>query len=159
MGSEPCIFCRIAAGRADCSLVFEDSELVAFLDIHPVRPGHLLVVPRRHARAVSELDPPRSAHLFCTGVDLAKALVRSALPCDDVHFVLNDGPAASQTVPHVHLHVVPRRRGDRWPLATRMLLRPLLVLGPGAPRRRLDAEAAAIREALATTDEARAALP
>jgi len=145
-----CVFCAIAAGKAPASRIWEDDELIAFMDIHPWRPGHLLVIPRRHAQFVAELGDVAAGRLFAAGVRIAAAVRASGLPCDDVHFLVNDGPAANQTVPHLHLHVLPRRRGDLVRLAVSLLERPLAGLLPAAPRARLDDQAARIRAALTT---------
>ena len=145
---KPCIFCGIVARELPASLVFEDDQLMAFLDIHPWRPGHTLVIPKRHAVRAAELDRETRARIFELGTSIGLAL-RSAEPsCKDVHFVINDGRAANQSVPHVHLHVLPRSGGDFW----RLLLGAMKhgiggVLRP-APREELDRRAAAIRLAL-----------
>lgn len=143
-----CIFCAIASGRAPASLVEASDRFVVFLDIHPVQPGHALVVPRRHAPLLSDLEGEESAALFTVARRVALALRHSGLPCDDVTLLLNDGPAANQTVPHAHVHVVPRRRRDLGTIVGRLLRRPLgPLLGP-APRALLDEQAAAIRAAM-----------
>jgi len=108
----PCVFCEIVAGRAESSLVYEDEHVIAFMDIRPLTPGHLLVVPRSHADYLEDLDEDLGARLFLAGHRLARALRRSGLPCDGVNLFLADGEAAFQEVFHVHLHVLPRTPGD-----------------------------------------------
>ena len=108
----PCVFCEIVAGRAESSLVYEDEHVIAFMDLRPLTPGHLLVVPRSHADYLEDLDEDLGAHLFRAGHRLARALRRSGLPCDGVNLFLADGEAAFQEVFHVHLHVLPRTPGD-----------------------------------------------
>lgn len=107
-----CVFCEIVAGAGEASVVHADDQLVAFLDISPVTPGHTLVVPRRHASDLAELDPEVGGALFRTGQRLALALRRSGLRCEGVNLFLADGAAAGQDVFHVHLHVLPRFAGD-----------------------------------------------
>ncbi|MBI4926985.1 MAG: HIT family protein [Anaerolineae bacterium] len=107
-----CIFCEILARRAPGSFIFEDDLCAAFMDIHPVTTGHLLVVPRRHAASLSELDPLDGERLFRVGQRCAAALRASGLPAEGVNFFLADGAAAGQDVFHVHLHVFPRFSGD-----------------------------------------------
>ena len=107
-----CVFCRIAAGTAPASVVHTDPATVAFLDIAPITPGHLLVIPRVHAEGLADLDPDVGAQMWRIGQRMAAALRRSGLRCEGVNFFLADGAAAFQEVPHVHLHVVPRWRGD-----------------------------------------------
>jgi histidine triad (HIT) family protein len=82
------------------------------MDIQPVNPGHLLVVPVAHAACLADLDPEAGADLFRLGHRLATALRRADLRCEGVNLLLADGEAAGQEVFHVHLHVIPRYRGD-----------------------------------------------
>jgi histidine triad (HIT) family protein len=150
-----CIFCAIAAKRAPVSLVHEDAHTLAFLDIHPARPGHVLVVPRRHAVRLGEVGAEERARLFELAHRVGQALraATGALRADDVHLLVNDGPAANQTVAHVHVHVVPRRRGDLGRLLGQLVRRPIVALTGGPPRSDLDWQAGALR-ALLTSDGA-----
>jgi histidine triad (HIT) family protein len=107
-----CDFCRIVAGTAPASIAYADSTVVAFLDINPMTPGHLLVVPRVHAEGLAELDAETGAHVWRVGQRLSAALRRSPIRTDGVNFFLADGAAAGQEVWHVHLHVIPRWKGD-----------------------------------------------
>lgn len=106
------MFCGIAAGREPASVVHTDDEVMAFCDIAPFTPGHLLVIPRRHATYLADLDPDTGAAVFGVAQRLAAGLRRSGLRCDGVNLFLADGAAAFQEVFHVHLHVIPRWRGD-----------------------------------------------
>src|SRR5262245_39221565 len=109
------------------------------MDIQPVNPGGLVVVPRRHVVALSDLDSGLDARLFALSVDLQRALRSSGLRCEGVNLFLSDGESAGQDVFHTHLLVVPRFAGDtlqitcEWP--------------EPRPREELDRHAAAIREA------------
>ena len=107
-----CIFCRILAGEAPASFVYRDARCAAFMDIQPVTPGHLLIIPNRHAADLAELHPEDGAQLFRVAQQLGAALRQSGLPCEGVNLFLADGVAAGQEVFHVHLHVIPRFRGD-----------------------------------------------
>lgn len=118
-----CVFCRIVAGEAPATKVYEDDTLCAFLDIRPIARGHILVIPKRHATELEDLDPDTGAELFRAGHRLALAIRRGGLAADGANLILNDGTAAFQTVPHVHLHVVPRRHGDKLRFAAGFLLR------------------------------------
>jgi diadenosine tetraphosphate (Ap4A) HIT family hydrolase len=109
-----CVFCEIVAGTAPASVVHADDLAVAFLDARPVTPGHLLVVPRRHAADLAGLDDGTGEWLFRVGMRLAAALRRSGLRCEGVTLFLADGEAAGQEVFHVHLHIFPRYDGDRF---------------------------------------------
>ena len=107
-----CIFCDIVAGRLPAVTLYEDDKVMAFMDIFPLRRGHVLVIPRQHHRQLHELDSELRAHLLDTATRVTQAIYRSALAPAAVHYNVNDGPAAHQTVPHVHLHILPRYRGD-----------------------------------------------
>jgi histidine triad (HIT) family protein len=107
-----CIFCEILAGRLAASLVHQDAQCTAFMDIRPVNPGHLLVIPNQHAASLAELEPECGAHLFKTAQQLAAALRQSGLRCEGVNLFLADGQVAGQEVFHAHLHVLPRFAGD-----------------------------------------------
>jgi len=108
----PCPFCDIIAGKLPAGIVYRDEHCCAFLDINLVNPGHVLVVPIRHASGLADLDEPTGAHLFTIARRIAKAQ-RTRLPeCRGVTLLLADGKAAGQEVFHVHLHVIPRREND-----------------------------------------------
>ena len=174
-----CCFCRILAGKAEGSFVFRDGRVAAFMDITPVTPGHLLVIPIRHAVYLSDLDPADGARMFEVAQNLVAALrefakagtvsgrpeneghlrglktgdspserrvepaaVQSPFSAEGVNLFLADGEQAGQEVPHVHLHVIPRYRGDGF----------TLKLPPGyghhPARSELDRIAAAIKAGL-----------
>lgn len=111
-----CVFCHILVGRLPSSSVYQDELCCAFMDIQPVNPGHLLVIPLKHVASLSELDPETGSHMFAVAQRLAGALYRAdsaaGLRCQGVNLVLADGPVAGQEVFHVHLHVIPRFAGD-----------------------------------------------
>jgi diadenosine tetraphosphate (Ap4A) HIT family hydrolase len=107
-----CIFCRIVRGEAEAHVVYQDDRVMAFLDLHPVTRGHLLVVPRRHAPDLAALEPQDAAAMIEAARRLAGALRRASLHVDGVNLHLADGAAAGQSVFHAHLHVIPRYRGD-----------------------------------------------
>lgn len=112
MAPEGCIFCGIARGEVASSLVYDGPSTLAFLDIAPATPGHLLVIPRAHAASLSDLDPADGSEMFRVGQRLARVLRRSGLRCEGVNLFLADGVAAGQEVFHSHLHVLPRYDGD-----------------------------------------------
>ena len=136
---EDCIFCAIVAGTAPTSVVYEDDVSLGFMDIQPVNPGHLLVIPKRHAAGLAELDEQTGGHLFRVAMRLAAALRRSGLPCEGINFFLADGEVAFQDVFHVHLHVIPRSAGDAFKIDADWSAQP--------PRAELDDLAARIRNA------------
>jgi histidine triad (HIT) family protein len=111
-----CIFCEILAGESEVSLVYRDDLCAAFMDIQPVNPGHLLVIPNRHAAYLADLREEEGAQIFRVARRLAAALRQSGVKCEGVNFFLADGEAAMQEVFHVHLHVFPRYDGDEFGL-------------------------------------------
>ncbi|WP_067531229.1 HIT family protein [Nocardia crassostreae] len=113
------IFSDIVAGLAPTSRVYEDEDVLAFMDIRPVTPGHVLVIPKTPARSLAELDPALGGKLFQVGQRVASALRESEVGCDGVNFFLADGVTAGQEVFHVHLHVIPRTPGDGFGLRAR----------------------------------------
>jgi len=116
---ENCIFCKIIAGEALGSIVYEDDICLAFMDIQPVTPGHVLVVPRQHFVGLSDLPAKIGEHLFCIGQKIATGLQKSTIRSEGINFFLADGKVAFQTVFHVHLHVIPRFSGDGFRLVFR----------------------------------------
>lgn len=114
-----CIFCKIVAGRVPASIVFQDDRCCAFMDIQPVNPGHVLIVPVVHVAFLDDLDEETGAYLFTVAQRLSRALRRSGVHCEGVNFFLADGEAAGQEVFHVHLHVFPRFRNDGFGLRMR----------------------------------------
>jgi histidine triad (HIT) family protein len=147
----PCIFCDIAGGRAPASTIHVGTRAMAILDLYPWRPGHALVIPTRHAVRVGELDDGDRAALARATFAVVAAMRAGGAPCDDVNVLLNDGPAANQTVGHVHVHVVPRTRGDSLRVLGR-LVRHLWPQKRAAPRTELDAHAARIGAVLSDRD-------
>jgi histidine triad (HIT) family protein len=107
-----CVFCEIVDGRAPASVVYRDDVCVGFMDITPVNPGHVLIVPVRHATYLADLDPQTGGGLFKVAQRLAAAVRESGLSAEGINLLLADGEAAGQEVFHVHLHVLPRFRGD-----------------------------------------------
>jgi histidine triad (HIT) family protein len=107
-----CVFCKLLAGELEASLVYQDGLCSAFMDIQPVNPGHMLVVPRRHVPYLADLKQEEGARMFCVAQRLGAALRRSGVRCEGVNLFLADGEAAGQEVFHAHLHVFPRYAGD-----------------------------------------------
>jgi histidine triad (HIT) family protein len=109
-----CIFCELVAGRGALSPVYEDEHVLAFLDVAPVNPGHLLVIPKRHRASLDELDEETGIQLFRVAQRLAGAVRQAGVRCEGVNLLVADGAAAGQEVFHIHLHVIPRFQGDRF---------------------------------------------
>jgi histidine triad (HIT) family protein len=104
-----CIFCRIVANEIPAEIVATEEHTVAFLDIAPLADGHTVIVPRRHVATIEEMEPREASALFAVVQRLAGP-VRRALGAAGSTIGINNGPATGQTIPHVHVHIVPR-----WP--------------------------------------------
>lgn len=107
-----CVICQLVRKEIEVSVVYEDRLCSAFMDIQPVTPGHLLVVPNHHASYLSDLREEEGARIFPVAQRIVEALRKSDLRCEGVNFFLADGEAAGQEIFHVHLHVIPRFAGD-----------------------------------------------
>lgn len=107
-----CIFCQIIGEKADGSIIHRDELVTAFMDIRPVNPGHLLVVPNEHTADLRALDEEVAGYIFKIGKRMARTLRETDLNCEGVNLHLADGSAAGQSVFHTHLHVIPRFGGD-----------------------------------------------
>ncbi len=138
MEVKDCIFCRIVAGQIPVAKVYEDQDVLAFLDIGPVSDGHTLVIPKAHYGTVDECPAEILGNLVHPICRIAKAVV-AATQCDGYNVLCNNGRAAGQVVHHVHFHVIPRTTGDgvfrHWPAST-------------YPEGRMEATASAIRKNL-----------
>lgn len=104
---EDCVFCKIVKGEIPSHRVYGDDDAVAFLDVNPVTEGHVLVVPRDHAGTLTDMEPSSVPPLFAAAREVAAAL-ESALDPAGLNLIQNNGGAAGQEVPHVHVHLVPR---------------------------------------------------
>src|SRR5436190_23825962 len=105
----PCLFCSIAAGETEAAVVWSDEELVAFLDARPVFKGHTLLVPRQHVVTLPDLPEALRDPFLAAAQRLATAMVE-ALAAQGSFVAMNN--VVSQSVPHLHCHVVPRTKGD-----------------------------------------------
>ncbi len=116
----PCLFCSVVAGETAAAVVLEDEHVVAFLDHRPVFKGHVLMVPRRHVATLPDLPAPLRDPFLETAQRLCRAAVHG-LGAQGTFVAMNN--VVSQSVPHLHLHVVPRTKGDGlrgffWPRTT-----------------------------------------
>jgi histidine triad (HIT) family protein len=106
-----CVFCEIAQGTRSASIVYEDDLTMAFVDIRQFHPGHTLVIPRQHFADIRELDLATGAALMGTVSRITRA-VGAAFANEGLSLWHSIGPAAFQEVPHLHIHVHPRKSGD-----------------------------------------------
>jgi histidine triad (HIT) family protein len=137
-----CAFCAIVRGEAPAEIVLDDVAGLAFLDRRPLFPGHVLVAPRRHVETLPHLAPEEIGPFFTLAQRLARA-VPAATGADGSFVAINT--VVSQSVPHLHVHVVPRRQGDG--LFSRNLV---WTRHPYRDEAEMRAVAAAIRDALAS---------
>ena len=107
--ADDCLFCRIVAGEIPAVVVFEDKNTIAFLDHRPLFPGHALLVPREHSETLDDLPVAQVGPLFESAQILSRA-VQIAMEAEGSFVAMNN--RVSQSVPHLHVHVVPRRRKD-----------------------------------------------
>jgi len=101
----------VSEERLDCVVVYKDQDIMAIMDLYPATPGHLLILPRKHIETIYEMPPELSAHIMATAVIMAKAIKETLLP-EGLNLVQANGAAAGQTIPHFHLHLVPRYQND-----------------------------------------------
>ena len=117
-----CVFCAIVADEAPAVRIYEDDDYLAVLDIRPFTRGHTLVVPKRHTVDLTDTPPQTLADMVTIGQRIAKA-ARATDLADATNIAINDGRPAFQSVLHIHLHVLPRRNGDKLSVAKGLLLR------------------------------------
>ncbi len=106
---DKCLFCRIVSGELPATIVYEDGYSVAFLDHRPLFPGHTLLVPREHVETLGDL-PAKIVGPYFEAAQLLSRAVESAMDAEGTFVALNN--RVSQSVPHLHVHVVPRRKKD-----------------------------------------------
>lgn len=104
-----CIFCKIARGELDAAVVHQDNDHLAFLDHNPLFPGHCLLVPRPHYVTLTDVPPDEIGPLFTCAQRIARA-VEAAMSADGFFVAMNN--RVSQSVPHLHVHIIPRKKKD-----------------------------------------------
>lgn len=135
--TDDCTLCGLVGGRLPRSVVSESDTVLALMDIDPVTPGHVLVLPKRHLPGMADLTDDLGAEMISVARRVAAAIRRTDLRCEGVNLFLADGAAASQEVFHSHLHVFARYPGDGFDIRARW--------GSNPSRAELDAIASAIR--------------
>ena len=108
---DQCIFCRIANGEIPSRTLYEDGDFRVILDLGPATKGHALILPKKHAKDLFELPEETAAKAMILAKKMA-LLMKEKLHCDGLNLVQNNGEAAGQTVPHFHLHLIPRYQND-----------------------------------------------
>ena len=110
-----CIFCDILAGKREGHIVYEDENHLAFLDKYPIDDGHTLVIPKKHYERITDMDSNDVGKIFSLIPKIAKAVLSGA-SADAFSLAQNNGKAAKQIIPHVHIHIIPRynNKGTVW---------------------------------------------
>ncbi|WP_259768960.1 HIT family protein, partial [Pseudomonas protegens] len=107
-----CIFCQIVAGTLPAAVVYRDEHCMAFMDVHPLGAGHVLLIPQPHVEKLDQLPGFVRQHLYQVFDGLLAAQRRAGYGVEGTHLLVNDGRATNQHIPHAHLHLIPRKRGD-----------------------------------------------
>jgi histidine triad (HIT) family protein len=121
VAQESCVFCKIVSGQVTSFIVYQDDNYIAFLDAFPFSRGHTLVCPKKHGETVWDMSEEEIGGLFTVASIVSKAVV-AATEADGFRFVQNNGEAANQVVPHVHIHTIPVKLSDKgkWMDRTRL---------------------------------------
>jgi histidine triad (HIT) family protein len=109
--NDNCIFCKIANGDIPSAAIYEDDDFKVILDKFPSAPGHALILPKKHADNIFELDADSTAKIFPLAQKVARAIQKSLNP-DGINILQNNGEAAGQSVMHLHVHIIPRFKED-----------------------------------------------
>ena len=107
MKKDDCIFCKIAAGEIPSRKIYEDSDLIAIMDLNPTSKGHSLIIPKEHCTNIYDIDEDIAAKVMKTAKKLATKMT-VALNCDCFNLLQNNGETAGQTMFHFHMHLIPR---------------------------------------------------
>jgi histidine triad (HIT) family protein len=132
-----CIFCDIINRSIPAYVVFEDDRYIAFLDKYPISVGHTLVLPKTHFERVNDMSQEQFCALY-SRVYALNRIITSRVGATASHISVNDGAAANQLIPHVHVHIIPRSHADSAGFSARKLLKPEQM---EEIRKTLDAEA------------------
>ena len=118
-----CVFCDIVSKTTPAYIIYEDAGYIAFLDKYPISIGHTLVLPKTHYERVNNMSQRDFCALY-SRVHALNQLITSRLAATASHLSVNDGPAANQLIPHVHVHIIPRSPNDNAGFSARKLVRP-----------------------------------
>ncbi len=139
--SPRCIFCKIAASLEQASIVYEDDDFIAFMDAYPLTTGHCLIIPKKHVKRLEALNASARAKLFNLGHKIIEAQKKAGFGIQGTNLLINDGKAANQTVPHLHLHLIPRESGDLIKSLPKLFLHITGLFGLKTSRKLLDEQA------------------
>jgi histidine triad (HIT) family protein len=116
-----CVFCEVIQKTVESRIIYEDEEFIAILDKYPISIGHTLVMPKKHYARVNDLTEKQFCALYLR-VHALNRLITSRLGAAASHISINDGAAANQLIPHVHVHIIPRNLDDKAGFTARKLL-------------------------------------
>jgi histidine triad (HIT) family protein len=120
VNNDSCIFCRIVHKQVPASYVYEDEKVIAFLDIKPLNEGHTLIIPKVHYENI--FDIPQELNAYLHGITKQVAIaVKKATKSDGISIIQQNGKAANQDVPHLHVHIIPRYNGQKMPSFSKTL--------------------------------------
>ncbi|MBL7144136.1 MAG: HIT family protein [Phycisphaerae bacterium] len=118
MSADDCLFCKMVAGQIPVTKIYEDEDVLSFLDIGPISDGHTLVIPKQHFEKLHDC-PPELLGRIASGLGKIAGAVTAAMNSDGYNVLCNNGRAAGQLVEHLHFHIIARKTGDglfeRWP--------------------------------------------
>jgi len=118
MSAAECLFCKMIAGQIPVTKIYENDDILAFLDIGPISDGHTLIIPKQHFEKLDECPPELLVKVASNLGKISKA-VSTAMNSEDYNILCNNGESAGQIIKHVHFHIIPRRKSDdvfnRWP--------------------------------------------
>jgi histidine triad (HIT) family protein len=117
-----CVFCDIVQRAVPSNVIYEDEEFIAILDKYPISIGHTLVMPKKHFGRVQDISQKEFCAMYAR-VHALNALITSRLGASASHISINDGAAANQLIPHVHVHIIPRSENDSAGFTARKLVR------------------------------------
>lgn len=138
MEKSECVFCAIVNDPSQSEVVWEDEVVLAFMDINPTAAGHVLVIPRDHHTALTDLPPETAAQMMRVGQRIAQGLKASELNCQGLNLFLSEGAVAFQEIFHSHLHIIPRSADDGF----------IVKAGDGGPKKSLTQSAEIVRASL-----------
>ncbi len=116
-----CIFCSIVNKNKEASYVYEDDNFIAIMDKYPINIGHTLVIPKNHYQTILDMPLNEAAMLYVLVIHIAKAVIKG-VNAEGFSIGQNNGEAANQLIPHVHVHIVPRYHNDRTKLSSRLFV-------------------------------------
>jgi histidine triad (HIT) family protein len=116
-----CVFCEIINGAAFANVIYQDNDFIAILDKHPISIGHTLVMPKKHLERVNDFSQTEFSNLYAR-VHALNRVITSRLKASASHISVNDGEAANQLIPHLHVHIIPRNMNDGVGFTSRKLL-------------------------------------